>query len=173
MEFDEYQKKINEISDTFNSSTLGGMSISFLNGVSIFINRNRNESFDCISEMITTMEHLIDELPYSAEIQVKGIQFIIKTKEDISRECIRSLMDNYLVQGTDIPSGNGKEDFFYTTIFTQTPDWFDDTFEEFLKTYPEFLQKKYVKIRKTINKGTTSPKPLIQQANRIKRIRSR
>lgn len=142
----KYYSNIENVIDRFYDSKLGAHSITFRNRIGMFLTKMTNGLDDSIMEVITEIHELSSILPYSAEIRISAIQFEIKTKSDLPRQMVSELMERYVHQGTMFPYGKGIEDYYITKLFLQTMDYYDENFEEFLKTYPEFLEKKFRKL---------------------------
>lgn len=142
------EEKEFEVADAFDKSKLGGKSMLFTNNVGLFLVRNKNKNFDAISEAISWIGDASGCLPENSEIEVSGLQIILKTKEYMSDDLIKRLeCSGYMYQsGTQTEDLNGNM-LWYSTFFLQNPDHWDQSFEEFLKTYPKFLQKKWARYR--------------------------
>lgn len=135
-----------QVAEDFKNSKLGGKSMSFVNGVSMFLVRNKNNNYEAISEAISCIGDANGCLPEDSEVVVSGLQLVLKTKKDLDSETIERLENNgYMFQSAYQGMDCDGSEVWYSTVFIQQPDYWDSDFEEFLKTYPEFLRKKWKK----------------------------
>jgi len=133
-----------EVAQEFLKSELGGKSILFNNGIGMFLVRNKNKNYDAISEAITYIGDASGCLPENSEVEISGLQLVLKTEKDMDKDTIQRLENyGYMFQSAHQSIDSDDKEVWYSTFFLQSPDYWEKDFEEFLKTYPEFLQKKY------------------------------
>lgn len=133
-----------EVAKKFDKSSLGGKSLLFDNNVGLFFIREEFEKFDCIVEAVASIEHCKECLPKNSVIKFSGIQLTVESKEELSNDILKRL-ENYgfQYQGAVVPFDN--DSVWVSTLFYQDPNFWSSDFEEFLKTYYNFLKKKYSK----------------------------
>jgi len=128
--------------DFHNNSKLGGKSLLFTNDVGLILLRNISDDWDCVSDVIGSVRDCRECLPKDSIIKFSGIQLVIESKEELSNDTIQRL-ENYafMFQHSNVPCIEGQ--VYYSTFFLQSGDFWSKDFEDFLKTYPDFLRKKY------------------------------
>ena len=148
--FDINEKKEWELVKDFKRSKLSGKGFTYKNGIGLIYLRNEMNKFDCVNEAISTIEHCKSCLPQNSIIKFSGIQLVIETKNELTNDEILALTNmGFLYQGSIVPFE--KDEVWVSTVFAQDPDYWSKDFEDFLKTYPDYLQKKYKKmIRKHV-----------------------
>lgn len=131
-----------EVSKDFHNSKLGGKSLLFTNDVGLILLRDIKDDWDGVTEAIGSFRNCRECLPKNSLIKFSGIQLVVETKDDISNDTIQAL-ENYgfMFQHSDVPCT--EEGVYHSTFFYQDADYWSKEFEDFLKTYPAFLRKKY------------------------------
>lgn len=133
-----------EVAEEFKKSKLGGKSMLFTNDVGMFLVRNKNNNYDAICEAISWIGDAGGCLPENSQIDLSGLQLVLKTKDNLDNNTIQRLENfGYMFQSAHQSIDCDNKEVWYSTFFLQNPDYWDETFEEFLKTYPAFLNKKY------------------------------
>lgn len=133
-----------QVAEEFLKSQLGGKSMLFTNGVGMFLVRNKNKNYDAIAEAISYIGDASGCLPENSEVEISGLQLVLKTKKDLDKDTIQGLENyGYMFQSAHQSIDRDDNEVWYSTFFLQSPDYWDQDFDEFLKTYPDFLQKKY------------------------------
>lgn len=134
-----------EVAEDFNKSRMGGKSMLFTNGIGMFLVRNKNKNYDAIAEAISWIGDAGGCLPENSAIDVSGLQLVLKTtKSDLDNSTIQRLENfGYMFQSSYESIDRDDKPVWYSTFFLQNPDYWEKDFDDFLKTYPEFLQKKY------------------------------
>lgn len=141
MEFKEQEELEFQVTKNFLESKLGSKTGKFTNKVILHIDKDEHDDYDCFSDLISQLHHARECIPNNAKIQLHAVQFGIVTMGEMEDKAIKKL-EGF---GWQYQSGGvgGKDDECVTTIFGQMPEHWDQSFEEFLKTYPDFLRKKY------------------------------
>lgn len=130
-----------EVSKDFHNSKLGVKSLLSTNDVGLILIRDIKNDWDAITEVIDSFRDCRECLPKESTIKFSGIQLVIETKEDMSNETIQGLENfGFMFQHSSV-SFHGE--LCHSTFFQQVPDYWSKDFEDFLKTYPDFLRKKY------------------------------
>lgn len=140
--FEVMEKKEYDITKDFEKSKLSGKACMFRNGIGLIFVRDQLEKFDCINEAITTIENCKECLPKNSVIKFSGIQLSIESKEELSENTVQALENfGFQYQGATVPFD--KDEVWVSTVFAQDPNYWSKDFEDFLKTYHQYLSKKY------------------------------
>lgn len=131
------------------SKGVSSQSMLFTNDIGLFLIKNRKQVYDCLSEMMSACGELADLLPENSKMMIQGLQFTVTLREQASDE-LHKKMNGY---GFHFQEERYTEDdegeIAVSTWFYQLPENYDETFNEFLNTYPDFLKKKYEDYQKT------------------------
>ncbi len=131
-----------EVSKDFHNSKLGGKALLFTNNVGLILLRDIQNDWDCVSDVISSVRDCRQSIPKEALIKFSGIQLIVETKEDISTDTISALENfGFMFQHTSVPCT--EDGVYHSVFFQQHSDSWSKDFEDFLRTYPDFLRKKY------------------------------
>jgi hypothetical protein len=140
MSFEEMEKQQFEVASNFIKSKLKTQTMKFTNNVMMVLINDVDDDFESISEAIHQVNEARECIPKESKIKFSGIQLVIENKGQMSNQTIDKL-DGF---GFQYQFGSLYDDENeYTTIFAQSPDYWDKDFEEFLKTFHDFKQKKY------------------------------
>lgn len=144
MSFEESEKKQFEVSEDFVKSKLKTQTMKFTNNVMMSLINDTDNDYEAISEAIHQVNEARECIPKDAKIKFSGIQLVIENKGEMSKETVEKLNGF----GFQYQFGSFYDDENEsTTIFGQSPDYWDKDFEEFLQTFHEFKQKKYERLK--------------------------
>ena len=138
-----------QVAKDFHDSKLGGKALLFTNDVGLILLREIKDDWDCVSDVIGSVRDCRECLPKGSGslIKLNGIQLVIESKEDITNDTVQALENfGFMFQHTTVPC---TENGIYCSVFfqQQSDNWSKD-FEDFLKTYPDYLRKKYEEINR-------------------------
>lgn len=149
--FEEQEQKQFEVSEVFSKSRLKTMTMKFTNNVIMSLINDSEDDFEAISEALNQIKEVRECIPKDSKIKFSGIQLVIENKGEMNNDTVERL-HNF---GFQYQFGSLVDDVNeHTTIFGQIPDYWDKDFEEFLKTFHEFKQKKSDELRKQITDET-------------------
>jgi len=144
LSFEESEKKQFEVSEDFVKSKLKTQTMKFTNNVMMSLINDTDNDYEAISEAIHQVNEARECIPKDAKIKFSGIQLVIENKGEMSKETVEKLNGF----GFQYQFGSFYDDENEsTTIFGQSPDYWDKDFEEFLQTFHEFKQKKYERLK--------------------------
>jgi len=134
-----------EVAKDFHNSKLGGKSLLFTNEVGLIFFRNIKDDWDCVTTMVGTVRDCRECLPKNSIIKYGGIQFVIESKEELTDDTIQRMENfGFMFQHSDVPCIEGQ--VYHSIFFQQDPDFWSKDFENFLRTYPDFLRNRYKEI---------------------------
>ena len=143
MSYKQIEEKQFEVAKDFEKSKLKSQTMKFTNSVMMSLINDVADDYECVSEVVHQILEVRECISKDAKIKFSGIQLIVENKGEMSKEVVEKLSGyGFIYQYGSFYDDKNES----TTIFGQSPDYWDKDFEEFLQTYNEFKRKKYEKL---------------------------
>lgn len=138
----EIEEKEYKVTEDFLKSRLRWKALLFSNKVGMILLKDIKNDWDCIGELLSNLQHCRESLPKNSSIKFGGIQFIVETDNELTKDEVSALEGmGFQYLGATVPFSD--EFKWQSTLYLQNPDYWTKDYEEFLLTYHNFLQKKY------------------------------